>query len=90
MIRPLLNHLFSQVLSIRIYTSGSMLIPSQFAKMALAHGTIAVMCDPHEVANVAGIDGINYMLNDAKQSPLKFFFGVPSCVPASPQEKAGR
>ena len=72
-----------------IHIESSMLIPSQFAKMALAHGTIAVMCDPHEVANVAGIDGINYMLNDAKQSPLKFFFGVPSCVPASPQEKSG-
>ena len=72
-----------------IHIESSMLIPSKFAKMALAHGTIAVVCDPHEVANVAGIDGINYMLNDAKQSPLKFFFGVPSCVPASPQEKSG-
>lgn len=72
-----------------VHIESSMLIPSQFARMAVKHGTIAVVTDPHEVANVAGIEGINFMLTDAKKTPLYFFFGVPSCVPASPIEKSG-
>lgn len=72
-----------------IHIESSMLIPSQFARMAISHGTIAVVTDPHEVANVAGEEGIQFMINDAKRVPLKFFFGLPSCVPASPMEKSG-
>ncbi|HOP03287.1 MAG TPA: adenine deaminase [Tenuifilaceae bacterium] len=72
-----------------IHIESSMLIPSAFARMAVRHGTVAVVTDPHEVANVAGIDGIRFMVNDAKQTKLKFFFGIPSCVPASPIEKSG-
>lgn len=72
-----------------VHIESSMLIPSQFAKMALKQGTIAVVTDPHEVANVAGIEGVRFMMNNALKVPLKFYFGVPSCVPASPLEKSG-
>lgn len=72
-----------------IHIESSMMIPSQFARLAVKHGTIAVVTDPHEVANVAGEDGIRFMIDNAKKVPLKFFFGVPSCVPASPLEKSG-
>lgn len=72
-----------------IHIESSMLIPSRFAEMAVVHGTIAVVTDPHEVANVAGVEGIRFMQSNARKVPLKFFFGVPSCVPASPLEKSG-
>lgn len=72
-----------------VHIESSMLIPSRFAQMAVKHGTIAVVADPHEVANVAGIEGIRFMVDDSKKVPVKFFFGVPSCVPASPLEKSG-
>jgi len=66
-----------------------MLIPSQFSIMAVKHGTVAIVTDPHEVANTAGVDGIRFMQKDANNTPMKIFFGVPSCVPASPLEKSG-
>lgn len=72
-----------------VHIESSMLIPSRFAEMAVVHGTIAVVTDPHEVANVAGVEGIRFMQSNALKVPLKFFFGVPSCVPASPLEKSG-
>jgi adenine deaminase len=72
-----------------VHIESSMLIPSQFARMAVKHGTIAVVTDPHEVANVAGVNGIRFMIQNAKKVPMHFFFGVPSCVPASPFEKSG-
>lgn len=72
-----------------VHIESSMLLPVQFAKMAVKHGTIAVVTDPHEVANVAGEDGIRFMIENAKLSPMHFFFGLPSCVPASPFEKSG-
>jgi adenine deaminase len=72
-----------------IHIESTMMIPSKFAELAVKHGTVAVVTDPHEVANVAGVDGINFMINNSKQVPLRFFFGVPSCVPASPMEKSG-
>lgn len=72
-----------------VHIESSMLIPSRFARMAVKHGTVAVVTDPHEVANVAGVDGIEFMQNDASKVPMKFFFGLPSCVPASPMEKSG-
>lgn len=67
-----------------IHIESSMLTPSSFARAAVKHGTVAVIADPHEIANVAGVQGINYMINDANNSPLKFYFGAPSCIPASP------
>jgi adenine deaminase len=67
-----------------IHIESSMLTPSSFARMAVKHGTVAVVADPHEVANVAGVEGINFMIRDATNTPIKFYFGAPSCVPASP------
>ncbi len=72
-----------------VHIESSMLIPSGFAHMAVQHGTVAVVTDPHEVANVAGEAGIRFMIDNAKSVPMKFFFGLPSCVPASPMEKSG-
>ncbi len=67
-----------------IHIESSMLIPSEFSKIAKKHGTIAVVADPHEIANVAGVEGIDFMINDSKKGEIKFYFGAPSCVPASP------
>jgi adenine deaminase len=72
-----------------VHIESSMTVPSVFARMAVVKGTVAVVSDPHEIANVMGEEGIDYMLEDAKRSPLKVFFGVPSCVPATPFESAG-
>lgn len=67
-----------------VHIESSMLTPSNFAKAAVKHGTVAVVTDPHEIANVAGVKGVEFMINDAKGSDFKFYFGAPSCVPASP------
>src|SRR5690625_1788551 len=67
----------------------SMLVPSEFARLAVQHGTVATVSDPHEIANVFGTDGINFMIENGKKVPLKFFFGAPSCVPATTFETAG-
>jgi len=72
-----------------VHVESSMLIPSRFAELAVRQGTVGVVTDPHEVANVAGIDGVEFMMKDGKTTPLGFFFGAPSCVPASPLEKSG-
>ncbi len=72
-----------------VHVESSMLIPSRFAQMALKHGTVGVVTDPHEIANVAGIAGIEFMIENGRQVPLEFFFGAPSCVPASALEKSG-
>ena len=72
-----------------IHIESSMLSVASFARAAFRHGTIATVSDPHEIANVIGIRGIDYMLESAAQTPLKFHFGAPSCVPATPFETAG-
>ncbi len=72
-----------------IHIESSMMPPSEFAKIAVKHGTIAAVCDPHEIANVLGIDGVKYMIDDSKNVPLKFYFGAPSCVPATCFETSG-
>jgi len=72
-----------------VHIESSMTVPSVFARMAVARGTVAVVSDPHEIANVMGEEGIDYMLEDARKVPLKVFLGVPSCVPATPFESAG-
>jgi len=72
-----------------IHIESSLLPPSEFARMAVVHGTVATVSDPHEIANVLGAAGVRYMIGDAKRSPLKFNFGAPSCVPATDQETAG-
>jgi adenine deaminase len=72
-----------------VHIESSMTVPSVFSRMAVAKGTVAVVSDPHEIANVMGEEGIDFMLEDAKRSPLKIYFGVPSCVPATSFESAG-
>ena len=72
-----------------IHVESSMLTPAQFAKVAVTHGTTSVICDPHEIANVLGIEGIEAMIENAKQVPFNFYFTAPSCVPATPFETSG-
>lgn len=72
-----------------IHIESSMLVPSEFAKIAVLHGTVATISDPHEIANVLGTSGVYYMIENSKKVPLKFHFGAPSCVPATTFESAG-
>jgi adenine deaminase len=72
-----------------IHIESSMLTPYEFARKALGHGTVATVSDPHEIANVMGMEGIQYMIDNSKDALLKFHFGAPSCVPATPFENAG-
>ncbi len=72
-----------------VHIESSMVTPSRFAQAAVMHGTVAVVSDPHEIANVLGVKGIHFMLSDAKSVPLKFLFGAPSCVPATSFETSG-
>jgi adenine deaminase len=66
-----------------------MLVPSEFARLAVVHGTVATVSDPHEIANVCGLKGVEYMIDNGKTVPFKFNFGAPSCVPATTFETAG-
>lgn len=72
-----------------IHIESSMLTPSAFAHMAVVHGTVATVSDPHEIANVLGIEGVEFMIENGKKVPFKFFFGAPSCVPATGFESSG-
>lgn len=72
-----------------IHIESSMLTPCQFALAAVIHGTVATISDPHEIANVLGVQGVRFMLDNAEQTPLKVMFGAPSCVPATTFETAG-
>lgn len=72
-----------------IHIESSMLIPSEFAKLAVRHGTVATVSDPHEIANVCGKEGVEFMIENGNKVPLKFYFGAPSCVPATTFETAG-
>jgi adenine deaminase len=72
-----------------IHIESSMVTPGAFALTAITHGTTSVVSDPHEIANVLGVAGVNFMINDSEKVPLKFFFGAPSCVPATAFETSG-
>lgn len=72
-----------------VHIESSMLVPTEFAKIAVLHGTVATVSDPHEIANVLGTEGVWYMIENGRKSPLKFNFGAPSCVPATIFETAG-
>lgn len=72
-----------------VHIESSLLVPSEFARMAVLHGTVGTISDPHEIANVLGMEGVEYMINNAKQVPFHFNFGAPSCVPATVFETAG-
>ncbi|HAG16885.1 MAG TPA: adenine deaminase [Bacteroidales bacterium] len=83
------NYILPGLIDSHIHIESSMLIPSEFARLASIHGTVATVSDPHEIANVLGIDGVKFMIENGKKVPFKFFFGAPSCVPATPFESSG-
>ena len=72
-----------------VHIESSMLIPAAFARLAVVHGTVATVSDPHEIANVCGMEGVRFMIDNGKTVPFKFNFGAPSCVPATVFETAG-
>ncbi len=72
-----------------VHIESSMLVPSEFARLAVVHGTVATISDPHEIANVCGLDGVDFMIRNGKKVSFKFNFGAPSCVPATIFETAG-
>ena len=72
-----------------VHVESSMLVPSEFARLAVVHGTVATVSDPHEIGNVLGLSGVRYMIENGKRVPFHFFFGAPSCVPATTFETAG-
>ena len=72
-----------------VHVESSLLVPTEFARLAVTHGTVATVSDPHEIGNVLGVAGVEFMLENAAHSPFKFCFGAPSCVPATPFETAG-
>jgi adenine deaminase len=72
-----------------IHIESSQLCPSRFAEASVPHGTTAVVSDPHEIANVLGVKGIDLMLEDASNVPLRIFLTAPSCVPATQYERSG-
>ena len=72
-----------------VHVESSMLVPYEFARIALCHGTVATVSDPHEIANVCGLEGVEYMIKNSREAGLSFFYGAPSCVPATVFETAG-
>lgn len=83
------RYLLPGFIDAHVHIESSMLTPAEFARIAVRHGTVAAVADPHEIANVLGLDGVHYMLANARQTPFTFLFGAPSCVPATPFETAG-
>ena len=83
------HYILPGLIDSHIHIESSMLIPSEFAKLAVVHGTVATVSDPHEIANVLGIDGVKYMIANGNKVPFKFYFGASACVPATPFETSG-
>jgi adenine deaminase len=83
------NFIVPGLVDSHVHIESSMLIPYQFAKLAVQNGTVAIVADPHEIANVLGKKGVEFMINNSKETPLKTFFGIPSCVPATLFETSG-
>lgn len=88
-INPDLPYILPGFIDSHVHIESSMLIPSEFARLAVVHGTVATVSDPHEIANVCGMDGIEYMINNGRSVNFKFYFGAPSCVPATIFETSG-
>ena len=84
-----LPYLLPGFIDSHVHIESSMLVPSEFARIAVVHGTVATVSDPHEIANVCGIEGVDYMIRNAAHVNFKFYFGAPSCVPATSFETAG-
>ena len=85
----LANFILPGFIDAHVHVESSMLVPSEFAKLAVVHGTVATISDPHEIANVCGLQGVEFMIENGKTVPFKFHFGAPSCVPATIFETAG-
>jgi adenine deaminase len=83
------NYILPGFVDAHIHIESSMVVPSEFAKIAVLHGTVSTVSDPHEIANVLGVKGVYFMIENGKKVPLKFNFGAPSCVPATSFESAG-
>lgn len=83
------RYLLPGLVDAHIHIESSMLVPSKFAEEALKHGTMATVSDPHEIANVCGLEGIDFMIENGKKAPFYFYFGAPSCVPATSFETSG-
>jgi adenine deaminase len=83
------TYLLPGFIDAHVHIESSMLVPSEFARQAVVHGTVATVSDPHEIGNVLGVAGVQYMLDNAAEVPFKFYFGAPSCVPATTFETAG-
>jgi adenine deaminase len=83
------NFILPGFIDSHVHIESSMLVPSEFAKLAVVHGTVGTVSDPHEIANVCGMAGVEYMIENGKTVPFKFNFGAPSCVPATVFETAG-
>ena len=83
------NFIMPGFVDAHIHIESSLLVPSEFARLAVPFGTVATVSDPHEIGNVLGIDGVKYMIEDGEKVNFKFYFGAPSCVPATPFETAG-
>jgi adenine deaminase len=88
-INPSLPFILPGFIDAHVHIESSMLVPSEFARLAVVHGTVATISDPHEIANVCGVEGVQFMIDDGKKVPFKFNFGAPSCVPATIFETAG-
>lgn len=86
---PVDNFILPGFIDSHVHIESSMLIPAQFARLAVVHGTVATVSDPHEIANVCGMEGVEFMIENGKTVPFKFNFGAPSCVPATAFETAG-
>lgn len=83
------RYLIPGLVDAHVHVESSMLPPTEFARLAVRHGTVATVSDPHEIANVLGLRGVEFMLGDAKRTPFKFSFGASPCVPATHFETAG-
>jgi adenine deaminase len=83
------NYIMPGFIDAHVHIESSMLVPAEFARLAVVHGTVGTVSDPHEIANVCGLEGVEYMIENGKTVPFKFNFGAPSCVPATPFETAG-
>ncbi|MBK8855976.1 MAG: adenine deaminase [Saprospiraceae bacterium] len=83
------NYILPGFIDAHIHIESSMLVPYEFAKIAMRHGTVATVSDPHEIANVCGLEGVDFMLKNAEDAGMQFYFGAPSCVPATDFETAG-
>lgn len=83
------HYILPGLIDSHIHIESSMLVPSEFARLAVVHGTVATVSDPHEIANVLGIPGVEFMIENGKKVPFKFYFGASACVPATPFETAG-